>query len=794
MAVQLTGSVYQNGLAEVILPGVKPTENSAGRFKLYDDRVHKIINYQGVYEHGYITGLIDVRYEIFLSDDGGKLLELVRQNQQNVIKVPGLVQIFIETNNDTFSKRVIRTLCGPLSYKKEDIKLDEVIRPYYDRVSNDDLNVILGSIFSDPKSVPAVLWEFFTKNLMVIPEKVLSVSLGLCIKGIDLLRVEDSWWMDSKDPEHKSAGDESLKKFLEWMDKFSDTAVSTIAGLTDELTKKYLKSWKGKLAVQLKEIGKSLGKILDAIRQFKNWVKDLLKNLGSLVKATVAFVCGIWNGIVDMISGLLFVVKAIVDGVKALKEGVVSGIDSSDMLLEEMDALYDSLGNVSWSEVFGRISTHLKSLPSLMELVKAAVAKAKESKDKAVKAIGAITMAEWAYYIGYGLTFFIPVGAIANVLGKAGKAGQAMGKIFLWIDRMMEKVFKIVLKAGQPLFNKVLALLRKITEKIRSGTAEVKKLIDILFIELQAWLESFAGKAGQLSEVVIDNAVVMVKRITEVVGDKITQLYLVTYKKKGVTLSCTIVPVVPFINLVKDILIFNVRKNIRQLAEEGFELLEHKGTYSLKFENEIFELGSRTEAAKKLNKILKASTTKEAKRDLVAFLEIQAKFVGIGNKSFKDLFKKELDAIKVLTNTAEFLKEAEARFAKKPRKIPLQEYIRKHTQRVQNVTKGGKAEELYKKMFGGDKAVKSIKTAYTNRFIDNIKDNIGREIKSGLVKNGKGFQKQFSKDIDIIRRTRAGIDTYEWHCMDGIDEDALLWAFDFAKRNGVEHKIKFIMY
>jgi hypothetical protein len=269
---------------------------------------------------------------------------------------------------------------------------------------------------------------------------------------------------------------------------------------------------------------------------------------------------------------------------------------------------------------------------------------------------------------------------------------------------------------------------------------------------------------------------------------------LVTYKKTGISLYCTIVPVEPFINFAKDILVFNVRKNIRKLAEEGFELLENKGIYSLKFESEIIELGDRVEAAKRLNKLLKASTTKEAKRDLIVFLEIQAKFVKSGSKAFKYLFRKEFEMIKAFTNTAEFMADAELRFVKKARKFSLQEYVKKHTQRIRNVDKGRKAEELFGKMFGGIKQSTAINVNGRRRYVDNILLDVAKEIKSGPIKYNKSFATQFKQDVEIVRKNFKGIEFYEWHCIENIDEDALKWAYNYAKEKGVSEKIKFIIY
>jgi hypothetical protein len=68
-----------------------------------------------------------------------------------------------------------------------------------------------------------------------------------------------------------------------------------------------------------------------------------------------------------------------------------------------------------------------------------------------------------------------------------------------------------------------------------------------------------------------------------------------------------------FLQTAKHLLTWSARKNIRFLADEGFELMETDGIYFLKYGDDIIELGEREATAKELNHIFDKSTNSKAK-------------------------------------------------------------------------------------------------------------------------------------------------------------------------------------
>lgn len=203
-------------------------------------------------------------------------------------------------------------------------------------------------------------------------------------------------------------------------------------------------------------------------------------------------------------------------------------IRQGEVLLEQLDNLFDSLETIKWTDVYATITEQVKMLPAILDIFESAMQKMATAKDKAVKDIKDIGKSEWAYYIGYGLTFFIPATAVAKILGKAGKGGQMLGKLLIWIEKVLGKIIGYTLNKSAPLFEKLTGIIRAVVAKLRKGTPELAKIIRELFVKLREWLESFVGKTISATVVVIDNAYMTVQRISRMVNNKLTELYLIT--------------------------------------------------------------------------------------------------------------------------------------------------------------------------------------------------------------------------------------------------------------------------
>lgn len=146
----------------------------------------------------------------------------------------------------------------------------------------------------------------------------------------------------------------------------------------------------------------------------------------------------------------------------------------------------------------------------------------------------------------------------------------------------------------------------------------------------------------------------LVERVIKTIAEKRVEFYLIIYKNKSdAKLLCSIIGIDAFLmKTAKDLIVWNARKNIRALAEEGFELLENEGQYFLKYANDIVDLGDLKAAAKELNAIFDKGTNAKAKTALEEWIErvklrqqAYGEFVEKLGKEFIEGFEEHLNGV-----------------------------------------------------------------------------------------------------------------------------------------------------
>ena len=186
---------------------------------------------------------------------------------------------------------------------------------------------------------------------------------------------------------------------------------------------------------------------------------------------------------------------------------------------------------------------------------------------------------------------------------------------------------------------------------------------------------------------------------------------------------------------------------------------------------------------------------KSSIKNIDKLVEEYGSIIKKGKLTFRRKFDYELKKIERNANLPSTKRKFKNDFKKKKRKISLEIYLIKRKTLYINVEKGKKAEQLFLKLYKGLKPNTSIKTAFTNRFTDNVLKGVGKEIKSGFIKNTKSFQKQVLKDIDIVKRKlNSNVTSVEWHLLNGIDEEAIEFIITNANDKGVLDLFKIIIY
>lgn len=179
------------------------------------------------------------------------------------------------------------------------------------------------------------------------------------------------------------------------------------------------------------------------------------------------------------------------------------------------------------------------------------------------------------------------------------------------------------------------------------------------------------------------------------------------------------------------------------------------------------------------------------------FKNLKTKYPGnikSGLKTVSKTFYKQLESIITKVDAGDYDNIFIRDHSKFGSTRSIENYISLRRRLMINVQKGKAAEHIFSRLMGGSKHKSSIKTSLTHRYIDNVFEGVGREIKSGFTKNTKSFQKQVMKDIEILKRKASSIDSIEWHLLGGIEEEAVDFIIHTAKEKGVVDLVKIVIY
>ena len=159
--------------------------------------------------------------------------------------------------------------------------------------------------------------------------------------------------------------------------------------------------------------------------------------------------------------------------------------------MEQLDNLYDFIKGINFVEVIKAVYINIIAFfeqidfNSIWNGIKKGVSKL-FPKD--------VTLYEIAYFVGYVATFFIPFGWVANLVGRAGKAGRVILKAYALIDDLMAKVFGFVLNKGKSVFNVIIQFFRGLFRKFNSGKNAIIETIKELFDNFTKWLDDVFPK------------------------------------------------------------------------------------------------------------------------------------------------------------------------------------------------------------------------------------------------------------------------------------------------------------
>jgi len=471
---------------DTILNAIKPKTD----VKRTDGVLYQVKSNNNKYDKDFDVKLLDVT--IFVSRDGAALLQ---QWKSLTTLDDNQLVLFLELNSgDIFSDTVMLSRGGKNVIKyAEDKTLYSYINKNANTISEKQFKELLEATAIGNKTLLDKIINF-ASNLIDNVENMLDEYwtplweyLGNQINTS--LRIKEEIW-NSQNPEN------TVKKLID-----------ELTALRKELDNIANKGVTFKVKINNTEISVTLNVLPQLIKsvlfRFSKFLQDVITFIqkGNII---LAFCCGFWNGLVDLLACICFLFSMLHDALVTYRM-YENNKDYYKSLLEEYkDNLLQGLLFINWFKVAKYV--YEKSIEIGKDIIKAV------SDFK-------ITKEELAYYLGYIISQVVEVTfaplKIAR-LAKLEKVEAVLVKFQQIINKAVAPIEKVVANILEVFFK----LVGDFVKLIQKGADEIIKFFDELIEKLKSLLKS--GKTfGRIT--------------TAIMKEELTEVFMATLRKLGKT-------------------------------------------------------------------------------------------------------------------------------------------------------------------------------------------------------------------------------------------------------------------
>ncbi|WP_407500599.1 zincin-like metallopeptidase toxin domain-containing protein [Elizabethkingia anophelis] len=453
-------------------------------------------NHNGIY--GDQGDTMAFRLLLFVSDDGNKVkecYEVVKPADDEVI-------LFLESDKDTFSRDA---LYGRMS--------DKIRKQFTDKNGNLKSNLFDNEIMKSVRmhadinqEVIAELMkngyiedEIITKGFFIFlryvmmgvsaPAKALGWVSNKIGDGIDFLKIPDKFWDTESEGYYfqKDTLIENLSiptnKLNTLKNLFTDKKGFNLADITPQLVDDII----------LKQITTLEAFIGNYNSYVKAKIEGIFKDIenphtqqqtGDLAER-IAFVCGLWNGLVDFVSSIFKFLSSLLEApfdVSKDFQYTLELVDNFLALLNDKN-LWENIENAA-SEAVKNIIAYLKE---------------KNAEDVNWVRVFYIT----GFTISFIGTFFIPIADVAKI-SEVGKVGEILVKINEEIGETISQSAKFVKIQTAEAYQKAGKALQELLEMFAKGGKKLQDFVDKVWKEIADWflknkelVEGWASKMKQ---------------------------------------------------------------------------------------------------------------------------------------------------------------------------------------------------------------------------------------------------------------------------------------------------------
>lgn len=419
---------------------------------------------------------------LFVSTDGLKIRECYEVTEPE----PDEVILFLETDGG-LSKQVLFgkmsenvrkqfTEDGILKSNLYDNEILKGVRKYYKGANQEVIEELMKKGYIEE----SVIKEGFFKLLkyMGIATTALPKVIGWVLEKlgnwIDYLKIDEQFW-DTENENYFLKKENLIENFT--------ISTETIKKMEELLQDKEGLSVTDLMPDAIEEgIQYVLSKTKNTIESYNQFVKEKIEELyGALDNPTAdfifqdlaegfAFLCGIWNGAVDFISGIFKFAAA-------LLQAPFNIVNDFQTTLELIDNFWDTITTKEfWINLW-------ESITVTYEKIK------KEIKNFNLEDFNWVKV---AYFVGFGLatiaSFFIPVAQFANVT-KAGKIGEIIAKFTSEISNGFVKGANIIGQKSAQAYQNSIKIFREVLVLFLQGKEKLTAFFEKIWKKIVEWFK-----------------------------------------------------------------------------------------------------------------------------------------------------------------------------------------------------------------------------------------------------------------------------------------------------------------
>ncbi|MDQ1856701.1 hypothetical protein [Chryseobacterium sp. WLY505] len=231
-----------------------------------------------------------------------------------------------------------------------------------------------------------------------------------------------------------------------------------------------------------KRINKSLTFFFNQIDKLEKFIADPLTGMQHIVyknyQIANAFLCGIYNSLVDIIAGIFSIIGFIFKAVAAMDKVNDRKVEYGEMFLELMEDLLEGILTFDYVEFFKQcITFQIKTIVRLVNWVE--------------EMIPQITLEKAAYYYGYIIGIIIDIIVETLLTGGTAAVAKLAKSVESFILNPLEKITKAITTAENGL-TKIMEFIRMILREFKKGSKEIFSKLEKILNEVFGFGEEVA--------------------------------------------------------------------------------------------------------------------------------------------------------------------------------------------------------------------------------------------------------------------------------------------------------------